>query len=759
MTLCFFMICSASLSTFLFSNIDVLPKKEIIFEGSYSGITSESLDGNKSKFNSYEYSEIKFFTQEPKELDLIDFQRPTSQDTVEEAQAKLADIRNTTKEILRANNMKVIGELSDLAPMEQFIIGDYCPIVKLRVDSSFINEKNVRKISNALNRSEIIEEVYISEVSNNSSNELANALDAIHVTQNGQCGSYTGKGINIGIVEGTRVRANYSDFNDRNIRYFGSSIYDDLHADQVAMIAAGNYGIARGSNIFSAIGTPANTDYLKEIIENNVNVINTSFGIQPGESGSYTSVVKEIDSIIKNSFVTIVGSAGNSNNSYPSSFVTTPKTGYNYITVGAADDKEFESNPEEGLFVRATYSAYAEQGDTYGGHKPNLCATGNVATNAYGGGVVGTSFAAPQVAGCIALLMEEFPYLVAYPELCLSIVTASASPMAEVYNTSNGENRYENSGLHNEIGSGMLNYQQMREAAKNYISITRKSNSSTGFLDNSLTFTANKNQRVRASLAWLSKGTDTNNLTDYDLYLQRVNSDGTYSTLKRIIGGNNNVEFLDYTFEYGGKYRLAINQCGINASKDFIALSYVLIDDLRGSTSGGDTVAIKTDTLNPTDYDFAGEYNFSEISKNVTTAEGNTIVTKRLRCGYILDNYLTMSAKSKNAGTAYLEYDLSNYIYGVSYNLGLWSDDESLIQKSSIRLEALDSSGTWRTIRTFYAKNMSMSKDNLLQYYDIIPFRSRAFRFIVETNQVQNENNRGRVVIGNIEIKQLSRDI
>ncbi|WP_196370429.1 hypothetical protein [Acholeplasma laidlawii] len=47
---------------------------------------------------------------------------------------------------------------------------------------------------------------------------------------------------------------------------------------------------------------------------------------------------------------------------------------------------------------------------------------------------------------------------------------------------------------------------------------------------------------------------------------------------------------------------------------------------------------------------------------------------------------------------------------------------------------------------------MFQDKDVLINYFSEIDFLSKAFRFIVETNQVQNDNNRGRVVIGDIRV-------
>lgn len=655
----------------------------------------------------------------------------------------------------------------------------------------------ISNLEYVLNCDNVIEEIYISEILI-TENELTNMFPRINVDSMISSGLYTGRNVNVGIVESgavPRISSFTSDYSGRNITIKSGSSGVNDHADHVTMIAVGNNGIARGSNIFLSNSTGGAEEYLNWMIENNVNIVNTSFGYKDeAASGTYTSEAKRIDQMIRNSFITMVGSAGNSNTS-PTLRVTGPKTAYNYITVG---------NSGTTTTTRVAGSCYVEQSG-YGASKPNLMAPGTVTTNAYGGvSKSGTSFASPQVAGCLALLMEEFPFLIAYPELCLSVVTSSASPMSSTYNTFSGDNYYDQSGLHNQIGSGLLNYEKMREAMNNYVSITRARNSAIEDLDDNgetLEFTASKNQRVRASLAWLANGTDENNFTDYDLYLQRKQTDGSYITLMFINGTENNVEFLDYTFGNDGTYRLLIKQREVNVKKDLLAMSYVIIDgSVGGSKSGGnvshicnnyiDTGSsseyhidkcdcgynsyelhnryidgdhikctdcdwikeIVNDSILSTSYGFTEEYNFNILTGEVSTTSGDIVDIERLRCGYISDSYLTMSAKRNNAGTAYLQYNFDYGIHSITYDLGLWSDNESLKLNSSIRLEALNSEGEWIIIRMFDPYNMSVDKDNLLTYTDVIPFLTYSYRFIVETNMVQNENNRGRVVIGDIDI-------
>lgn len=151
----------------------------------------------------------------------------------------------------------------------------------------------------------------------------------------------------------------------------------------------------------------------------------------------------------------------------------------------------------------------------------------------------------------------------------------------------------------------------------------------------------------------------------------------------------------------------------------------------------------------PSEYGFAEQYYFDERVTAHTLANGEEFSVKRLRTGFIDGKYLTMSAKTAGADTAYLEYQFDNPISSISYELGLWSNNESLILNSSIRFEILDNGNVIST-RVFDPHAMSIDKDNLLTYDAAIPGGFTSFRFVVNTNQVNNNNNRGRVVIGDI---------
>ena len=168
---------------------------------------------------------------------------------------------------------------------------------------------------------------------------------------------------------------------------------------------------------------------------------------------------------------------------------------------------------------------------------------------------------------------------------------------------------------------------------------------------------------------------------------------------------------------------------------------------------GGRNRTLETEKVTLSNYTFPSSYNnFNPISETINTQSGKSVITNRLRCGVIEhDNksYLTLSAKNRNATQEYIEYYFHEYIVEIDYQLALWSSSESLINNSSIRLEILYNN-EWIVVREFSAKELSQSKDELLDYNIELQIPSKAIRFIVDTNQVYNDNNRGRLVIGDI---------
>lgn len=282
-----------------------------------------------------------------------------------------------------------------------------------------------------------------------------------------------------------------------------------------------------------------------------------------------------------------------------------------------------------------------------------------------------------------------------------------------------------------------------------------------------------------AALSWeytssgiLIKGASTSNLNItipeslIDLRQNRMNLSSVYVTEIKINA------FTNFTNLKTIYIPLSVLKIGANAFKNCSSLTIYTErmskasgwDSSWNSSNrpvvwGGENRQLFNDNIVLSNHPYPSVYNnFTPISETIISQTGQQILTNRLRCGVIAydgSSYLTLSAKNKDATSAYLEYYLSDYILEINYQLALWSSNESLILNSSIRLEILQDDA-WTIVRTFTANSMSQSKDNLISYTTTLSNPTKAFGFIVETNQVSNDNNRGRVVIGDINILQIN---
>lgn len=153
---------------------------------------------------------------------------------------------------------------------------------------------------------------------------------------------------------------------------------------------------------------------------------------------------------------------------------------------------------------------------------------------------------------------------------------------------------------------------------------------------------------------------------------------------------------------------------------------------------------------------YRSEYVDSVESTAVVLNSGFNFTTNRLRCGIINYNnnsYLTLSAKCKDAGVAYLEFDYTRAIYSFSFDMAIWSDDERLNTNSSIILEVKDGNGQWIVFNTFNIANLSKSKDILDSFSFDFNYDVYGTRIKVTTNTVTSTANKGRVVLDNITIR------
>lgn len=176
-------------------------------------------------------------------------------------------------------------------------------------------------------------------------------------------------------------------------------------------------------------------------------------------------------------------------------------------------------------------------------------------------------------------------------------------------------------------------------------------------------------------------------------------------------------------------------------------------------TSGNDQVTTDTlakwnapITVTPVDYGFEQQYFFYEKTKTVTLAS-EEFSTTRLRCGYIEEEYIVLSPRRKDAGTAYLIYSFTKNITQLNVDLTMWSGTEYLYTNDSkALLQYKDTDGNWVTILDLLNDiTLSTDRTNPTNYTILFPENTKEFRFYV-TSTGTGTRNKGRICIGNMDI-------
>ena len=270
-------------------------------------------------------------------------------------------------------------------------------------------------------------------------NISTSAIDANKVWARG----FIGTGVNVAVVgvpdtdtaTGAGIYFGHSYLADGTYCHPSATPLIGKHATEVAGVIASTNTTYRGV----AYGVPAllsaNTDgsdadiiqCTEWAIDQGATVLNYSFGSDTG-TNQFDGLDRYMDYVIRNRFVTIVKSAGNS--STPSIPVTSPGKGYNVLTVGNYNDVNTAANSDD---VMSSTSVYGDPYSVFSDReKPEVVAPGVsinttcISSTTCIGADSGTSFAAPHVAGCAALLMQRNSVLETWPESIRAVLMASA---------------------------------------------------------------------------------------------------------------------------------------------------------------------------------------------------------------------------------------------------------------------------------------------------------------------------------------------
>lgn len=171
------------------------------------------------------------------------------------------------------------------------------------------------------------------------------------------------------------------------------------------------------------------------------------------------------------------------------------------------------------------------------------------------------------------------------------------------------------------------------------------------------------------------------------------------------------------------------------------------------------TIGDNNQLIRPVDFanDFVndsgqGQYFFYEKTADITTSDGFSFGTSRLRCGYIENQYLVLSANRSNAGLAFLEMNFDIGIKAMNFDISLWSSREGLLTGDYIKLYYKDVNNVWQEHMTFSQYSLSTLKDHPDNFYTSFPMTTTGIKFEVYKTNPSGDRNKGRVVIGDMNL-------
>lgn len=507
-------------------------------------------------------NEYKAFSNERGELD--------EWDEIHEFRERLNSFSKEYHEQIISENLDFIADLEYNA-IETI---EYSPFVILKVDSDKVDVETLLAFANCeniVNVSLANEEQPESDVSWNNTLKELNAYEIVNDE------TYTGLGVRVGIYEsGGICDVTHENLSDKDITIRDSSQPVTSHATNVASILA---TIAPDAEFYVS---DVDQIGIQWFIEEACDIVNCSFGYynnsDPEEDGVYTNGVKEyrkdIDGVydyqIAAHFITVVKSAGNYNNnerssSYnPENRITSPGYAYNVITVGGV----------KRTWAWFQYHLEYDDGASYLSStprvKPNISAIYTVSIPNIGSGS-GTSYATPQVAGCIALLEDSNPRGYGlYPERVLSVITSTAQQTRD-YDADVGN-------FDSRVGAGVIDLQRMIDSDLYVSEHNTDGSQKTELL--SVEMSLQEGADLQVGLAWLVTAINTSStdisisdvyVTDYDLRIYAPSGTLVSSTLVY-----SNVELVRLTAEETGTYRIVVYQWGSineNVEGDWISLT------------------------------------------------------------------------------------------------------------------------------------------------------------------------------------------
>lgn len=162
-------------------------------------------------------------------------------------------------------------------------------------------------------------------------------------------------------------------------------------------------------------------------------------------------------------------------------------------------------------------------------------------------------------------------------------------------------------------------------------------------------------------------------------------------------------------------------------------------------------------TIKPSDYGYPCSYCSSRTTSSLNIGE-NKIVTNRLRCGYIENEYVNLSPRKEGFDTAYIEYNFTNPVKKIEINLSYWSNDERY-GASNIAQVTFDyknlTSDKWKNKYDFLeASDLPTNRNKLKLYTFEFEKGTKNVRLYTHFSYMSGkiDRNKGRISIGDMNV-------